>query len=294
MFPGFEPFTLRAETIAIHGVRGGAGQPVLLLHGYPQTHVMWHKIAPALSEDFVVVATDLRGYGDSDKPPGGADHSAYSKRAMAADQVAVMAQLGHDRFHVVGHDRGGRVAHRLALDFPERVLSLTVLDIAPTLHMFATTDRAFAQAYYHWFFLIQPYDLPERLIGADVDGWLDAKFAQWGRDAEALTPAARAEYRRCFSDPATIHASCEDYRASAGIDLRHDQADLDTMLNCPVLALWGERGFVGTHYDVPATWRARAGDVRGHGLPCGHYLAEEAPEATLTAVRNFYRQLGRA
>ncbi len=287
LFTGFETFTLRTPQAAIHGVRKGSGPPVLLLHGYPQTHVMWHRIAPGLAEDFAVVATDLRGYGDSDKPPGGADHGAYSKRAMAADQVDVMTQLGHRAFHVVGHDRGGRVAHRLALDFPERVLSLTVLDIAPTLHMYATTDRAFAEAYYHWFFLIQPYDLPERLIGADVDLWLETKFAQWGRDAGALTPEARAEYRRCFGNPAAIHASCEDYRASAGIDLVHDEADLATLLTCPVLALWGERGFVGRHYDVPATWRARARDVRGQGLPCGHYVAEEAPAATLAALRAF-------
>ena len=288
MFPGFDTFRIRTSQVEIHGVCKGSGPPLLLLHGYPQTHVMWHKIAPALAEHFTVVATDLRGYGDSDKPEGGLDHVNYSKRAMAADQVEVMAKLGFTSFGIAGHDRGGRVAHRLALDAPERVRALAILDIAPTLHMYATTDMAFARAYYHWFFLIQPFDLPERLIGADVDHWLDTKFAQWGRDADAIPPEARAEYRRCFADPAAIHASCEDYRASAGLDLQHDEADLSRRLSCPVLALWGMRGFVGNHYDVLETWRSRATHVRGHGLPCGHYLAEEAPDLTLKALREFF------
>ena len=290
MFPGFETVEVFVAGVVIHAVRGGAGRPLLLLHGYPQTHVIWHKIAPALAEHFTVVAADLRGYGDSGKPAGGPDHAGYSKRAMAADQAALMTQLGFEGFCVAGHDRGGRVAHRMALDYPGRVRRLAVLDIAPTHHMYTTADMDFARAYYHWFFLIQPYDLPERLIGAEVDHWLDSKFAQWGRAAQAITPEARAEYRRCFSAPAAIHASCEDYRAFAGIDLQHDAADLNRKLACPVLALWGEQGFVGRKYDVLETWRARAADVRGHGLPCGHFLPEEAPEAVLAALRGFFSE----
>jgi haloacetate dehalogenase len=288
MFDGFESFTIPANGVAIHGVRGGSGAPLLLLHGYPQTHVIWHKIAPRLAEHFTVIATDLRGYGDSGKPDGGANHEQYSKRVMAADQVAVMQQFGFEQFFVAGHDRGGRVAHRMALDHPARVRRLAVLDIAPTHFMYTTTDMEFARAYYHWFFLIQPFDVPERMIGADVDYWMRSKLAQWGRDSSAITPEAYAEYVRCYRDPAAIHASCEDYRASAGIDLTHDEADLSHKLTCPLLALWGEKGFVGRKYDVVAAWGERARDVRGAGLPCGHYLPEEAPEATLRALSEFF------
>jgi haloacetate dehalogenase len=288
MFDGFESFTIPANGVAIHGVRGGSGAPLLLLHGYPQTHVIWHKIAPRLAEHFTVIATDLRGYGDSGKPDGGANHEQYSKRVMAADQVAVMQHFGFEQFFVAGHDRGGRVAHRMALDHPARVRRLAVLDIAPTHFMYTTTDMEFARAYYHWFFLIQPFDVPERMIGADVDYWMRSKLAQWGRDSSAIMPEAYAEYVRCYRDPAAIHASCEDYRASAGIDLRHDEADLSHKLTCPLLALWGEKGFVGRKYDVVAAWGERARDVRGAGLPCGHYLPEEAPEATLRALNEFF------
>jgi haloacetate dehalogenase len=288
MFDGFESFTIPANGVAIHGVRGGSGAPLLLLHGYPQTHVIWHKIAPRLAEHFTVIATDLRGYGDSGKPDGGANHEQYSKRVMAADQVAVMQHFCFEQFFVAGHDRGGRVAHRMALDHPARVRRLAVLDIAPTHFMYTTTDMEFARAYYHWFFLIQPFDVPERMIGADVDYWMRSKLAQWGRDSSAIMPEAYAEYVRCYRDPAAIHASCEDYRASAGIDLRHDEADLSHKLTCPLLALWGEKGFVGRKYDVVAAWGERARDVRGVGLPCGHYLPEEAPEATLRALNEFF------
>lgn len=290
MFDGFETFTLPANGVPIHGVRGGSGVPLLLLHGYPQTHVIWHKIAPRLAQHFTVIATDLRGYGDSGKPDGGDDHAHYSKRVMAADQVAVMQHFGYERFFVAGHDRGGRVAHRMALDHPARVRRLAVLDIAPTHFMYTTTDMDFARAYYHWFFLIQPFDVPERMIGADVDYWMRSKLAQWGRDSSAITPEAYAEYVRCYSDPAAIHASCEDYRASAGIDLRHDEADLACKMTCPLLALWGEKGFVGRKYDVLAAWRERAQDVRGGALPCGHYLPEEAPEATFAALHQFFSE----
>ena len=266
---------------------GGAGPPLLLLHGYPQTMAMWHKIAPGLAEDFTVVLADLRGYGDSSKPPGGEHHMNYSKRAMAQDQVEVMAALGHERFFVVGHDRGARVTHRMALDHAERVLKAAVLDIAPTLTMYERTDMAFATAYYHWFFLIQPFDLPERLIGADPDFYLEHKNGAWSQVANCFTAEALAEYKRCFNNPETIHATCEDYRAAASIDLDHDRADHARKIACPLLVLWGAGGVVGRSYDVLSVWGERAVNVQGRALPCGHYLAEEAPEETLAELRAF-------
>jgi haloacetate dehalogenase len=261
-------------------VIGGSGPPVLLLHGYPQTHVMWHAVAPALARNHTVVAADLRGYGDSLKPESGPDHAAYSKRAMAEDQVAMMLGLGFESFAVVGHDRGGRVGHRMALDYPERVTRLAVLDIVPTYTVFANVTQALATDYYHWFFLIQPYDLPERLIGADPDYYLEHKLESWSGGYPSFAPEAVAEYRRCFRDPATIHASCEDYRAAATLDLEHDQADLERKVSCPLLALWGDRGRIAQHFDVLETWRDRASDVRGRALKCGHFLPEENARET--------------
>jgi haloacetate dehalogenase len=284
---GFRQDRITTTGAEINLRRAGEGPPLLLLHGYPQTHVMWHKIAPALAERFTVVLTDLRGYGDSAKPPGGDNHEAYSKRAMAQDQVEVMAALGFDSFAVAGHDRGARVGHRLALDHPERVSKLALLDIAPTLVMYERTDMAFASAYYHWFFLIQPYDLPERLIGADPDFYLEKKIGKWSKSSGAFTAAALAEYKRCFRDPAAIHATCEDYRAAASIDLEHDRADLDRKLACPVLALWGAKGAIERSYPVLEIWRERAAEVSGKALPCGHFLAEEAPAETVAELLNF-------
>jgi len=285
MFAGFESQRLQTSGSEIFLRKGGTGPPLLLLHGYPQTHVIWHKIAPELAKRFTVIAPDLRGYGDSGKPETDADHSPYSKRAMALDMVEVMAKLGHKRFNLVGHDRGARVAHRLAQDHGAAVARLAVLDIAPTLHMYETTDMGFASAYYHWFFLIQPADFPERMIGADPAFYLQSKLGAWGRTGGAITPEAHAEYLRCFT-PEAIHASCEDYRASAGIDLVHDRANR-AKLPMPLLALWGAAGFVGATYDVLATWRAVADDVRGHAVPGGHFLPEEAPDAVLKALLGF-------
>jgi len=287
VFEGFEKRRVATTGAEINLRLGGQGPPLLLLHGYPQTHVMWHKIAPALAERFTVVAADLRGYGDSSKPPGGESHENYSKRAMARDQVEVMAALGFERFAVVGHDRGARVTHRMVLDHPDRVEKAAVLDICPTKAMYERTDMAFATAYYHWFFLIQPYDLPERMIGADPDFYIEHKAGAWGRVPGSITPEAMAEYKRCFRDPAVVHASCEDYRAAAGIDLEHDAADLDKKIACPLLVLWGAKGVVGRTYDVLEVWRERAHEVSGRALDCGHYLAEEAPEDTLAALMSF-------
>ena len=295
LFPGFTPATVNVgdpgEDIAIHCVHGGEGPPLLLLHGYPQTHVIWHKVAQRLAQQHTVVCPDLRGYGDSGKPPGLLDHSNYSKRVMARDQVQLMEVLGHERFAVVGHDRGGRVAHRMARDHRDRVSKLCVLDISPTLTMYENTTKAFATAYYHWFFLIQPAPFPETLIGHDPKYYLP--WRSGGRHGNAMpyaAPEAVAEYERCFSDPAAIHASCEDYRAAAGIDLDHDRADLADRIRCPMLALWGERGVVHRLFDPIADWSAVATDVRGKALPSGHFIPEEVPDLLLAELLPFLSQ----
>jgi haloacetate dehalogenase len=287
LFPGFDLRRIQTSGTEINLVVGGRGAPLLLLHGYPQTHAKWHKIAAQLAERFTVVCPDLRGYGDSGKPEGGPAHVNYSKRAMAQDQVEVMQALGYARFSVAGHDRGGRVAHRMALDHSQCVEKLVLLDISPTRIMYAKTDKAFATAYYHWFFLIQPFDLPEKLIGADPIYYLHRKLAGWSSDVRHFDPAALDEYERCFSDTRTIHATCEDYRAAAGIDLEHDAADSDRRLRCPLLVLWGDQGVVNRMFKPLDDWRSVCDDVRGHALPSGHFLAEEAPDATVEAMLNF-------
>ncbi len=286
MFDGFSEQDVETAGATIHLRRAGSGPPLLLLHGYPQTSAMWHRVAPQLASRFTVVAADLRGYGRSSKPPSGPDHSGYSKRAMAQDQVEVMGKLGFARFFVAGHDRGGRVAHRMALDHPDRVAKLAVLDIVPTRTMFQRVDQYLATVYFHWFFLIQPYDFPERLIGADPDSYFRSRFA--ALSSESLAPEAIEEYVRAFRDPAAIHASCEDYRAAASIDLAHDEADIEKRIASPLLVLWGAKGRIARAFDVLATWRERARDVRGRALPCGHYVPEEAPDETLRELLDFF------
>jgi len=285
----FTDCPIDARGARIHVSHGGSGPPLLLLHGYPETHRMWHRVAPALARDFHVICPDLRGYGDSGKPPGTPDHANYSKRAMAHDMMAVMAELGYRRFAVAGHDRGARVAHRLALDHPAAVTRLCVMDIAPTLHMFMHADRQFASGYYHWFFLIQPDGLPEHLIGKDPGYFLREKLRRWAAPGAMFDASVVADYVRCFSDPAAIHASCEDYRAAAGIDLEHDGASRHQRIGCPVLVLWGDKGFVNRSYDVLAVWRDYATDVRGHTVSSGHFLPEEAPDEVIRALQSFFK-----
>ncbi len=288
MFEGFDRKRIETTGASINLVVGGDGPPLLLLHGYPQTHAMWHKVAPDLAQRFTVVASDLRGYGDSSKPPPGADQVAYSKREMARDQVEVMAALGHERFHLAGHDRGGRVAHRLAADWPDRVTRLAVLDIAPTREMFRATDEAFARAYWHWFFLIRPHPLPETMISADPETFWRAMCGSGSAGLRPFTMEAIAEYLRCFRDPETIRASCDDYRAAAGIDLAHDDEDGDKKVPCPLLALWGRDGVIERCFDPLAEWRKRAVEVSGRALPGGHYLAEEEPDAVTAELLDFF------
>jgi haloacetate dehalogenase len=290
MFEGFAVKDVEVSPgITIHARVGGSGPAVLLLHGSPQTHVCWHKVAPNLAEKFTVVAADLRGYGDSSKPPGGGDHSDYSKRRMGQDQVSLMKSLGFDKFSVVGHDRGGRVAHRMAMDHVAAIENLAVLDIAPTATMYERTDRAFATGYYHWFFLIQPEPLPENLISGSGDWYIRSRFTQ-ANVADHFIPDAVEEYARCFLLPGTIHANCEDYRASASIDLDHDAHDQreGRKIQAPVLALWGARGLVGKLYNVLEIWQEKAVEpVTGKALSCGHFVPEEAPEETIAALLEF-------
>jgi haloacetate dehalogenase len=276
----------------IRARHGGSGPPLLLLHGNPQTHVMWHKVAPRLAENFTVVATDLRGYGDSGKPPTAPDHGPYSKRTMAADQIAVMEHFGFREFAVAGHDRGGRVAYRLALDHPERVTKIAVLDIVPTWEMWAGMDAARALAVYHWMFLAQPEPMPETLINAASQIYLDHTLASWTGDKSLapFAPDALAAYRAAFREPTRVHAACEDYRAGATIDRALDEADraAGAKIAAPLLALWGANGIPAKGEGPLQVWRRWASDVSGEGLDGGHFLPEEAPEATARALAKFF------
>jgi haloacetate dehalogenase len=285
MLRGFDTARIETGDIAINVARGGEGPPLLLIHGYPQTHVMWHRVAPVLAEFFTVVCTDLRGYGDSDKPPGGGHHNVYSKRTMARDQIAVMRTLGYERFAVAAHDRGARVALRMALDHAACVSRLAILDIVPTKTIYETIDQARATNVWRCFFLIQPHDLPERLIRSDPRGYLHWTLEEWCGTSGALDERAVAEYERCF-DKATIHATCEDYRAGASIDLAHDTADPHQCVACPTLVLCSKSG-IGRAYDVPKIWRQHASRLTAHAIDCGHFLAEERPTETAQALLNF-------
>jgi haloacetate dehalogenase len=293
MLDGFRRSEIRTKGARIVAVVGGSGPPLLLMHGNPFNHLSWRKVAPALAREFTVVCTDLRGYGDSEKPPGGEDHSGYSFRVMAQDQVEVMAALGFDKFHAAGHDRGARVLHRMCLDHPQKVARAAILDIIPQHHLLNHVTRQWGTFSWHWFFNIQPYDLPERMMGADPDWFIEKKLAKTKQGLSFFDPAALAEYKRCFRNPETIHAICEDYRATFGVDLEMDTRDFEAgrKIECPVLLLWGATGGVGrNHSPGPAEiWRNYAADiVAAKALPCGHYLSEEAPNETTQALRSFF------
>jgi haloacetate dehalogenase len=284
MFEGFTLTTIDTGEATIRLRHGGNGPPLLLLHGNPQTHVMWHKIANRLAEEFTVVAADIRGYGESSKPGYTDDHAPYSKRAMARDQVEVMRQLGFDSFFLAGHDRGARVSYRLTLDHPEKVKKLAVLDIIPTIEQYARADFAFGMRTWHWFFLPQPADFPERAINAAPHVFFER------RPTTFFTPEAREDYWRCHQNPDTIRAICEDYRAGTTIDLEHDAEDRGKQrITCPLLVLWGARGSQ-PGFDHLAIWREWATDVRGRGLDSGHFLAEEAPDDTYAELRAFFKE----
>lgn len=289
MFDTFQVVSQDIDGVHINAIQGGSGPALLLLHGHPQTHAIWHRVAPALARHFTVVAADLRGYGDSDKPAGLPDHSNYSKRVLAHDQVALMRTLGHDRFCVLAHDRGARVAARMALDFPDAVHKLVTLDVAPTLAMYEQTSFDFARAYWHWFFLVRPAPFPETLIEADPDLYLKQTMGARSAGLRPFAPEAYAHYLRCLGSPGAAHGLCEDYRASITIDLEHDRADRHAgrLIACDMLALWGEEGVIGKCFDPIAEWQRVATNVSGAALSCGHYIPEEAPDELLAHVLPF-------
>jgi haloacetate dehalogenase len=294
LIEGFTRCEIKTSGARIVTVHGGQGPPLLLMHGNPFTHLNWHRVAPLLAREFTVVATDLRGYGDSEKPPGGPDHSGYSFRAMAQDQVEVMGALGFPSFFAAGHDRGARVLHRMCLDHPEKVLRAAILDIIPQHYLYNNVTKSWATFSWHWFFNIQPYDLPEKMMGADPDWFIRKKLAKTEQGLSFFDPAALAEYKRCFRNPATIHAMCEDYRATYGVDFDMDQEDFAAgrRIGCPALILWGATGTVGRHFDPAEIWSGYAADIRGaKALPCGHYLADEVPQETYAELRAFFAAL---
>jgi len=292
MFDQFKDVSATVDGVKIKAITGGAGPALLLLHGHPQTHAIWHKVAPALAQHFTLVAADLRGYGDSDKPQGLPDHSNYSKRRLAQDQVGLMRSLGHETFAVLGHDRGGRVAVRMALDHPDVVTRLITLDVAPTLAMYEKTSFEFARAYWHWFFLVRPAPFPETMINADADLYLKQTIGARSAGLKPFTPEAYAEYLRCLQIPGTAHGICEDYRASVTIDLEHDRESLANgqKIVCEFLALWGAEGVIEKCFDPIAEWNAFSDKVTGHALPCGHYIPEEAPELLIECALPFLKE----
>lgn len=284
---GFRWYDVDVGSTHIRTAIGGSGPPLLLLHGHPQNHLTWHRIVPDLMRDYTIIAPDLRGYGDSGKPPSDTRHLAYSKRAMASDQIAVMKAFGFDRFSMVGHDRGARVGYRLALDYPDALNHLVLLDIAPTAAMYEQTNAEFARRYFWWFFLIQPSDLPERMISADPDFFVNRHIAGQMKIEGAIDKRVLEDYRRCYRDPAMRHAVCEDYRAAASIDLEYDAADAGRKITTPTLALWGSMGAVGELFDVMGCWRELVVDLRGKALPCGHSPQEEVPHLLIEELRAF-------
>lgn len=289
-FEGFSDQLIDVEGVSIRTLTAGSGPPLLLLHGYPESSLMWRHVAPILAADFTVVVTDLRGYGASSAPPDDLAHVTYSKRAMAADQVLLMGLLGFESFSLAGHDRGGRVAHRMVLDHPSRVERIAVIDIVPTLHMFENVDRAMAETYFHWFFLSQAAELPERLINADPDAWIASRFR--GRRVEGgdMETDVIASYSEVFRDPVHVSATCADYRAAATIDLVHDRADrvAGNRIDIPLLTMWGDSSYVGRNFDVVRVWKEFATSVAGVSAPSDHYVPEEAPAFTATALRDFF------
>ena len=288
MLANFQQQIVKTSQAKINTFVGGSGEPLLLLHGYPQNYYMWHKICSSLAENFTVVLTDLRGYGDSEKLPVTPDSHHYAKRVMAKDQVEVMSYLSYDRFYLAGHDRGGRVAHRLALDYPYLVKKLALLDILPTYDLYTNTDFQFATSYYHWFFLIQPHPFPETLISGKAEYYLRHCLDSWSKIPDSFDKFAIQEYLRCFCKQETIASTCEDYRASANIDLQCDRESSTQKIDCPLLVLWGKQGFIGQKYNVIEAWQQKATKVMGKALDCGHFLAEEAPQATYKALNEFF------
>ncbi|MTI09698.1 alpha/beta fold hydrolase [Curvivirga aplysinae] len=286
LFPNFEKKYVKVNGVDICYRIGGDGPPILLLHGFPQTHVMWHPIAAQLAKCYTVICADLRGYGDSSKPEGEADHKNYCKVEMAKDMIGLMSSLGYNEFQLIGHDRGGRVSHRLCLDYPSHVKKVVILDIIPTLTFFDSVTQHTAEAYYHWFFLTQKKPFPETLIGNSKTQFLEKTLHGLGSTQASFAKEAIAEYHRCFTDE-NIHAICEDYRAAATIDLIHDRADKDKRIQCPTLTLWGENGFMHKNYDFVAAWREKANIVTGHSIKAGHFLVEENPDATYDAIKGF-------
>jgi haloacetate dehalogenase len=292
-FDGFKREQIKTSGATINTVYGGKGSPLLLLHGIPETHALWRKVAPLLAQDYFLVMPDLRGYGDSSKPPGGADHFGYSKRAMAQDQVDVMKHLGFEKFAMVGHDRGGRAAHRLALDHPDVLTKLVILDIVPTYTLYQHITQEFATVFYHWFLLVQPPPFPETLVANSAEYFLKSTLLWLGGHAitdpipDWLGAETFREYLRCFSNPDSIHAICEDYRAAASIDLAHDAADLDRKIECPLLVLWSEKGPFHRMYNVLQTWQERAKEAKGRPLPTGHFLPEQLPQELTQELKSF-------
>ena len=289
MFKNFKQDIIEVNGVNINYKIGGKGEPLLLLHGYPQSHVLWRKIAPLFAENYTVICSDLRGYGDSDKPQSDKKHLTYSKKTMGLDQNELMKKLGFKEYFLVGHDRGGRVAHRMAIDFKENIKKISVLDIVPTSHVFKNTNAILAKRYYHWFFLIQSYPLPETMIGNDPEYYIRSKLQMWGANNEYLTEEIIQEYLRCFTVE-TIHASCEDYRAGASIDLVHHEEDFDKKISCPLQVLWGSKAFVEELYDPIKVWKEWALNVEGQSIDCGHFLPEESPVETYNAIINFFKK----